>query len=287
MICAVVTAYKPDAGFAARFAPLLAQCPVIVVSDNTPADHPSVELPAGFVHIRHGMNLGLGPALNAGLVAARAAEASAVVLFDQDSTPSPGLLQALFDRLEELRRREGERCAVGPAHLDDQQSSPDEGQRAQCAANERVSCLPTSGMAFRLGDLGPDDLFDESLFLDLVDFEWCWRLGAKGWRFFRAHDIPMFHRLGEAQRSFLGLTYHVPAPYRHYFQVRDTPRLALRSYVPVYAKLRLVGVLPMKALLYPLILDRGLERLGWMVRGVIDSLRGIHGIGAAGRRLSN
>jgi hypothetical protein len=62
----------------------------------------------------------------------------------------------------------------------------------------------------------------------------------------------MFHRLGEAERRFMGLTFHVPAPYRHYFQVRDTLRLAFRPYVPRYAKLRLIGILPLKGHRLPL-----------------------------------
>lgn len=285
MIAVVVTAYKPDAGFQDRFSGLLASCDVIVVSDNTPAGRASAELPPGFVHLRHGRNLGLGPALNAGIAAARAAGAQVVMLFDQDSTPSIAFFDALISRAEEIRKIASDRIVIGPAHVDDQATTREAVVRSE-ASNAKVTCLPTSGMVFRLEDLGPDDLFDEELFLDLVDFEWCWRLGAKGWSFFRALDIPMSHRLGEAQRKFLGLTYHVPAPYRHYFQVRDTPRLALRRYVPMYAKLRLVGVLPVKALFYPFILDRGLERLGWMLRGMVDAMRGIHGVGAAGRRLS-
>lgn len=292
MIAAVLTAYKPDAGFAARFSPLLSVCGSIIVSDNTPGGHAGFQLPAGFTVIQHRQNLGLGPALNSGLDEARRQGATQIVLFDQDSTPSPEFVRDMLERLDAAVAVHGPRCCVGPTHVDDQ-TRPEslEGPAATVSDAsatpwQQVSCLPTSGMVFRLDALGSADRFADDLFLDLVDFEWCWRLGRSGWRFLRAPDLRMFHRLGEAERRFMGLTFHVPAPYRHYFQVRDTLRLALRSYVPGYAKLRLVGVLPLKAMVYPFILDHGSERLRWMLRGLRDGLRGVQGIGAAGARLS-
>ena len=97
----------------------------------------------------------------------------------------------------------------------------------------------------------------------------------------------MPHRLGLAQRRFLGLTYHVPAPYRHYFQFRDTLRLTVRPHVPLYSKIRLAGVLPFKALAYPFLLDRGGERARWMARGVADAFRRVGGIGAARETLNH
>jgi hypothetical protein len=44
-------------------------------------------------------------------------------------------------------------------------------------------------------------------------------------------------------------------------------------------------VLPVKLVFYPLILDRGRERLAWMLRGARDALAGVTGVGAAGRKL--
>jgi GT2 family glycosyltransferase len=48
------------------------------------------------------------------------------------------------------------------------------------AAWQEVSCLPTSGMIFPADALAPADVFAEDFFLDLVDFEWCWRLHQGG-----------------------------------------------------------------------------------------------------------
>lgn len=292
MIFAVVTAYKPDAQFIDRFRGLIGPCAGIVVSDNTPGGSRVVaDLPNGFHALQHGRNLGLGPALNDGIDRARALGARTVILFDQDSTPSPELILRLAKALAFARLQHGPRCVIGPTHVDDARVPPmsqldDSASDDDVVSLGAVSCLPTSGLAVPVDALRPEDSFATDLFLDLVDFEWCWRLGSSGWRFWRAGSIVMPHRLGIAERRLLGMTFYVPAPYRHYFQVRDTLRLAIRRYMPWYSRVRLVVVLPIKAVAYPFLLDRGAERLRWMLRGLRDAIRGIGGIGAAGERLS-
>lgn len=291
-IAAIITSYKPDAGFAGRFVPLLSVCRSIVVIDNTPGGHKTFDLPDKFTIIHNQQNLGLAPALNAGISEVRRQGIKYAILFDQDSTPSPEFVSSMLLQLERAVAVNGELCCIGPTHVDDaaKTARPDSTSIQKMpppgARWGDVTCLPTSGMTFRVDLLGGEDQFSDEFFLDLVDFEWCWRLRSRGWRFLRLSDVKMFHRLGVEERNFLGITFHVPAPYRHYFQVRDSLRLVFKPYVPTYSKLRLIGILPLKLLVYPFILDRGLERLCWMALGVRDSLRGIHGIGAASARLS-
>ena len=289
MIAAIITAYKPDADFASRFTPLLSVCGSIIVSDNTPGGHHSFALPIGFTVVHNLQNVGLAPALNVGIMEAMRQGAKVAMLFDQDSTPSVEFVSRMATKLVEATAARGQRCCVGPTHIDDSVAGAAalEGIRLPSkAAWQEVTCLPTSGMIFPLDALTSDDLFSDEFFLDLVDFEWCWRLRGRGWHFLRTIDVPMLHRLGVAERRFLGFTFHVPAPYRHYFQVRDSLRLILKAYVPSYSKVRLIGILPLKALVYPFILDRGFERFSWMARGLRDSLRGVRGVGAASTCLS-
>jgi rhamnosyltransferase len=282
-LAAVLTTYRPDAGFGGRFQELSQLCRALIIVDNTPGGHRFGDLPANAIVLQDGVNKGLGRALNLGIARAIELGCDTVVLFDQDSSPASTLIAGLQLALDSA----GPRAVVGPLHIDDKTgretavlalTRPDEPLR-------RVSCLATSGMLFRVVD-APIEPFSEELFLDLVDFEWCWRMGRAGWSFHKATGVAMAHRLGEGQRRFAGLTYHVPAPYRHYFQFRDTLRVVPRSYVPLYPKLRLLGILPLKLLAYPWLMDRGSERLGWMLRGVRDALLGRLGAGAASAKLN-
>jgi rhamnosyltransferase len=282
---AVLTAYSPDPSLAARFGPLLAICGWIIVVDNTPGGHAFGHLPDGFVLLQDGVNKGLGPALNIGVLEARHRGAEQVFLFDQDSTPSLELLRGLLEARTAVLRAGAELVCVGPRFVDDSLVGELPTQPVNGVTMQPMTCLPTSGMLLPVVPFCESGGFADDLFLDFVDFEWCWRVRSRGWQFYRAEQVPMFHRLGLAQMRLFGLRFHVPAPYRHYFQFRDTIRVTRRSYVPMYSRIRLLGVLPLKLVVYPFILDRGRERLVWMVRGIRDALRGVCGIGAAASRL--
>ena len=91
----------------------------------------------------------------------------------------------------------------------------------------------------------------------------------------------MHHRLGLEQRRFGPLKFHVPAPFRHYFQFRDGLKLVFRPSVPLYARFRFSMIIIPKLLVYPFILDRGMHRLKWMVIGLRDAFFNVQGIGAA------
>ncbi|MCC6472865.1 MAG: glycosyltransferase [Burkholderiales bacterium] len=289
-IAAIVTTYRPDAGLCARLAPLLEACTTVIVVDNTPGGSEELGLPAAFRVIRNMSNVGLGAALNIGLREALSMQAGIVVLLDQDSTPSADFVRRMAVALRQAIAEHGPRACIGPQHVDNASGAVQGGLRAPRAPRDErrvaVSCLATSGMTLDARCLGPRELFGEDLFLDLVDFEWCWRLSAGGWTFLRDASISMPHRLGIAERRWCGLRIYAPAPYRHYYQVRDTLRLLSRAYVPIAAKFKLAGRLLIQALIYPLALDRGGERLSWMTRGVVDAVRKVEGIGAAATRLA-
>lgn len=277
-IAAIFTTYKPDHGFKARIAPIMARCHATIVVDNTPGGHRFADT-TGIALEQDGQNKGLGRALNIGIHRAREIGCDAVVLFDQDSTPPASFIDSL---VREHARTGSSTVCVGPRLVDDQA-----GDAWQALGEpQEVTCLATSGMFFSLNSVAKEDVFSEDFFLDFVDFDWCWRMHAKGWRLYRLDNVPMPHRLGLAQRKVLGLTYHVPAPYRHYFQFRDTLRLLTLGHVPIYSKLRFGGLLLPKLLIYPFILDRGMERLRWMVKGIADHFKAVRGIGAAARKLS-
>lgn len=279
-VAAVLTTYKPDTGFRSRIADLLTFATVIVV-DNTPGGHRFSESDSeGLIILQDGSNKGLGKALNLGVDEARRLGCDQVILFDQDSTPSADFARALLDGLSHV----GDKGAIGPKLMDDQLLA------APCLDPKgraiEVSYLATSGMAFNINGPISDHKFAEDLFLDFVDMDWCWRMSSQeGWKFYRLGSVLMPHRLGLAQRKLLGMTYHVPPPYRHYFQFRDTFRLTHRSYAPPRSRWRLRLILLPKLLVYPFILDHGMERVLWMARGIRDAILSVKGIGAAGHKL--
>lgn len=281
-VAAIYTTYHPDDGFRQRIRHVVEHCALTIVVDNTPGGHAfGSDQTNGLQLLQDGHNKGLGAALNLGLAEALRQNCSAVVLFDQDSSPPSNFIESLVLGLAAT----GPRAIVGPLLVDDAYADTAAFAATENLIFDDVTCVATSGMCFYLEALQPSDRFSEELFLDFVDFDWCWRLREQGWRICQLRSLPMPHRLGLAQRTFLGLTYHVPAPFRHYFQFRDTLKLATRGYVPLYSRVRLSAILLPKLLIYPLLLDRGFERLCWMLRGIRDAARAVSGIGAAAVKL--
>ena len=112
-----------------------------------------------------------------------------------------------------------------------------------------------------------------SLFIDAVDFEYCWRLKTKGFLTVRDNDILLGHRVGDGKKQIVGkIDARVPSPIRHYYHIRNLFLLIPRGYVPLYWKLSNLGKLAIKLVIYPFIFDDGKVRFSYMVRGIKDGL---------------
>ena len=285
-VAAVVTAYKPDAMFVARLENTSLQVEHLFVVDNTPGGMASnsENLPVNMTVIADGTNRGLAVALNAGIEEATRRGAEFVLLLDQDSTPPKDFVDDLLAGYWRVTER-AKVAVVAPLMIDERTGIPDvpklEPRRMVNTGIYDWPSLPTSGMLIPVEVYHEIGQFDTDLFLDFVDFEWCWRARSKGYLTCRVNKARLSHNLGFATRKLLMFTYCVPAPFRHYFQFRDTLNLALRPYAPVFQRLRMLCLIVAKCLVYPVILDSGLVRFKWMYLGVRDFVLKIKGVGSA------
>lgn len=281
LTAAIYTSYMPDVFFSTRISEVLNECDHVFIVDNTPGGHKFDEKEfCGVTVIQDGINKGLGQALNLGVNAARAVGCKFVVLFDQDSTPSAGLISRLRDALTSV----GPRTIIAPKLIDDEADVCIEAVHDTMSYEgqfNEVSRLATSGMFFELNNFGEMSEFSSDLFLDFVDFDWCWRMRSNGYRIYQIENIIMKHRLGFRQRRIGRFIYHIPAPFRHYFQFRDGLKLLFRRSVPPSARLRYSFIIFPKLLLYPFLLDDGGRRFYWMILGLRDAVLNVKGIGAA------
>jgi rhamnosyltransferase len=185
-------------------------------------------------------NLGVGVAHNRIIEAAMARGIERIILFDQDSSPSPDLVGELLVRMQGLIRA-GERPAiVGPRPVGrDGQTykAPRPLARAEAMAqgpNVPVEFLISSGSlingaAFR--EIGP---FRDDFFIDAIDIEWCLRARAKGFTCWMATDVPMGHRLGDGavRLPVAGAYLVLQPPARAYTFVRNQLALFRLGHVP-------------------------------------------------------
>src|SRR5829696_1350662 len=134
--------------------------------------------------IAPGENVGLGSAYNRIVELARLEGAEFVLLFDQDSTPSEGMVRRLEHLADELKSRGEKPAVVGPRPTKTNGEPfkvPRRRSSAEGLPGLAVDFAISSGSLIALratAEVGP---FNEEFFIDAIDIEWCSRAWSAGW----------------------------------------------------------------------------------------------------------
>jgi len=202
------------------------------------------------VVLRPGLNRGLGAAYNALRHRARTDGSEFLLLLDQDSTPRPGMAEALMATYRRLTSR-GERPAViGPQPLDP------EGEKMRLATAEthqdgqeplRTRFVISSGSLIPLDALAAIGDFRADYFIDAIDIEWCLRAAAAGYSIWVDPAVPMPHRLGQGViRLPLGMLLTDQPPRRLYTYIRNQLAMLRLPHVPAAHKAKFLVSLPIR-----------------------------------------
>jgi rhamnosyltransferase len=235
-VMAVVVTYHPDAGLAARLRAIRRQVGTLLVVDNGSANLAEVEAAAqaaGARLIANGANLGVAAALNVGAHAMLGEGCAWLATFDQDSAIPPGAVADLFA----LSLPEPERVAILAMSRRDRVTGRDYHRRGdileETATWRRVRTTITSGAMVSRRAFERVGLFDDGLFIDGVDHDFCLRCRAAGLLVIEAKGVAMDHAIGAiTNKRFLGregvLTNH--SPDRRYYITRNTLALSARHF---------------------------------------------------------
>lgn len=198
-------------------------------------------------------NEGQASALNRGLCYLQESGYAHALLFDQDSSISPGFHQRMLQALDDARLlSDAPVAALGPRIED-----PATGRRTPFKDHDRwflrsdrelrpgsglyrVGFLITSGTLLDLRCLDDVGYMKESYFIDNVDLEWCFRARSRSYTLLGTDRATLFHRIGEDSRNPLvrrGLMVnHGPA--RSYYSTRNRLDLYRQQYTPFNWKWR-------------------------------------------------
>lgn len=200
---------------------------IVVDNGSAPSELDAIGALDGVELIRLGENRGIAAALNIGAERALARGCDWVCTFDQDSTPADGFAKAMQGTLEVFPRV----SMIGSYIIDPAVGRPPlwliphpSGLGFRRAGSPGcdfagITCVITSGTLTSLPVWRELGGFDESLFIDSVDTDYCLRSRRMG------HDIAvsvsaiLHHKLGRREeRSLLGM---------HFFPMNHSP---LRQY---------------------------------------------------------
>jgi len=113
---------------------------------------------------------------------------------------------------------------------------------------------------------------DESLFIDYVDWEWCWRSKSYGLNVFVDTSLRIEHMLGSGHRKILNFDVGLPAPIRNYYQFRNSFYLIFRSYIPIKWRIKRVFINLLKLPVYSFLVGDGKLRRRYIFMSFKDVL---------------
>ena len=209
-VCAVIVTYHPNAKMMENLSNVLAQVQGLVVVDNgSNLDELEALRKAsrilGFRLIENGKNLGIAEALNQGVRSAKNESYPWVVLFDQDSKVTEGFICQMFADWwsHPDRERVG---SLHPRYVD-----PDTGTEAAVPRDIDGSLLlpMTSGALMPLWIFENVGWFASEYFIDLVDWEYCFRVKSAGFLVAESRHARLVHAAGSpANTTVLGRAFH-------------------------------------------------------------------------------
>jgi rhamnosyltransferase len=282
-ICAVIVTYHPSPSLIHNVECLRPQVSEIVIVDNGSEEKSDkllseLEPTPGVRIIRNAKNLGIAAALNIGIRHAAAAEYQWVVTFDQDSTVTPGFLEAMLTAYESCSAKE-QVALISPIHCVSEAEWKKRSRRVK--SDSSVWVAMTSGSLIKTRVLMENGLYDEAMFIDYVDFDFCLRLRQRGFKLIRAGQAFLLHCLGtlEAHHFFgvtLALTSHNAT--RCYYIMRNRVMMYRRHALsfPLWAANDFAWLLIDFAKIVFFERDKR-AKLGQSFKGLRDGLAGVSG----------
>lgn len=185
-------------------------------SSNIEDIKPILQEYKNIVLIQNEKNLGIAAALNQLLSYAIEHRVQWLLTLDQDSVVTANFLKNML-----LPEYPSNTAMITPNILD---RNDQKGLLLQPNGVVSVDECITSGTIMHIGNCKQVGWFDEKMFIDYVDFEYCYRVRQCGYDIFRNNDVVLIHQLGDGQvASFLGKRFMVAnhSPLRHYYVVRN------------------------------------------------------------------
>lgn len=299
MIAAGIVTYEPDLDrLASNLKGIVGQVDFAVIFDNGSSNIRAIQAvasQAGPVDIvSNANNVGIATALNELARVAIERGADRLVTLDQDSVSPAGMVSTLSAAM-------GEGVAIATPYIVDRNKlTVDDYQALNLPPTERYSQPArrgaiTSGSLISLRAWAEVGGFDDSFFIDYVDYDYNQRIMAAGYMIMRANRTYLLHEVGRATRTWLRVPrrdldrrWHLEtfysfghSPQRCYYKARNRVLFTRKHGRQLGMTHEGVWQIPQQIALTILFEDRRVEKLRAFLSGIRDGLRMPLGKGVA------
>lgn len=222
------------------------------------------------VYINNKGNQGIAHALNVGAKLAIEDGVDWLLTMDQDSKFAEDGLKNLQKSLLVLLKNNTRIGLVSPSH-----------KKAISASIQKELVVMTSGNLVNLKAYLDVEGFEEKLFIDAVDYDFCLKLNLRKYEVLQCNDAILHHQLGESKSfNIFGkkITSFTHSPIRRYYMTRNSLYLWRKYFFnfPIFIFKKIVGFQRNWVKIF-LFSTHKLEDIKMMLFGVVDFLKNKYG----------
>ena len=278
-ICAVIVSYEPSQSITRLINSIKPQVDEVIIIDNSSQSNQSKEILKSLENqqikvIYNDKNYGIAKALNRGVIYAVSKEYKWVLTLDQDSEFYQDTYHLLLAGYEKFKNKE-EVMLIAPKAVE-RISIQTESKQLPNTENihwKKSMLNLTSGSLIKTEAFNHIGFFEEKLFIEQVDNDFCYRLCKKGYVIKIAENITFIHELGNASKKlFFTLRNHNPK--RKYYLARNSVYIFKQHffYAPYTTTRYLLGGTILGWLKILLFEQNKTSKIGSGIKGFVDGI---------------
>lgn len=244
-----------------------------VIVDNSASMNEELKN-AGLLHyIFLGGNKGIAEAQNIGIdYITSNINAEYIVFLDQDSIADTNYADTICAEFERISKQHDNLATLGPTVIrkDDgtvyapffrKEGIDSYGFTPRREIISSGSCIPTS-VIHAVGCNNP------KLFIDYVDFDWCWRANKQGYVCGITSNVRIYHKVGNHELHLGNYRVIVSSPMRYFYSYRNYLWLCRQDYVPTDWKIKTGIKAASRFVYFPFLVSNGVDIWKHMIKGI-------------------
>ena len=285
-VISLITLYNPTISNIKNIEKISEQSTLVLLIDNSEHSSQSIIDKVGtnenVIYCPNYDNLGLSLAFNKYLKASEIyswQDDDLIVFFDQDSVIEEFHISNMVNEYINLENEGYPVGCLGPVYFDLSHNTVRVPKMYKKISHNSivVDTIITSSMVCRYRYLKLVGFWSEDIFLDMADWDLCWKMKQAGLYTIMTRRSLLTHKVGEGSKKIGLITLDVGKPFREYYETRDCIYLLRKNYVPCKDRVRFYLQLTIRPILHLLFLDNKKERWYYISLGFKHAKKGVCG----------